>query len=180
MCILTLKDQRFLAVELVADDLADLPALHHFPHLLHACPLDTIGLTRKKDDFGQRCGPLDAVKIIMGIPVTIGTDEFKFIFFRFDARFLKEFPNNGLPAGLASLRGTSRIFPGAGKALARCPAGQEQVALTVVNPDADHKAVLPRLPAGTAAMNSAGKIAVFVVNIIKFHRVHLLTLFYIL
>ena len=65
LCTLTLKQQRLVTVELVADDLADLPGPHHFPHLLHTGPLDTVSLTGQKDDFGQRCGPLDAVKIIV-------------------------------------------------------------------------------------------------------------------
>ena len=165
-----------MAIELIADDLTDLPAFHHFMNLLHAGPLNTIGFTGQQNDFGQRRGPLDAVEIIVGIPVPIGADELKLILLRLDTRLFKEFPGDSLAAGLSSLGCATGILPGACKTLARCPAGQQQIALSVVHPDTYHKAEFTRLPAASPAMNSAGQISVLVINIIKFHRAHPLTL----
>ena len=50
------------AEKLLADDLADLAAAHHPPHLLQACPLDIVRLPGQKYNIPDRRLPLQAIK----------------------------------------------------------------------------------------------------------------------
>ena len=143
-----------MAIELVADDLADLPGPDHFPHLFHAGPLDAVSLTGEQDDLGQRGGALDAVEIIVGTPVPVGADELKLLFLRADARLFVKLPGDGLTAVFSGLGGAAGIFPGAGKALALGPAGQQHPAATVINPNADYKTEFAIFPGGAPLVNT--------------------------
>ena len=172
LCILPPEQLRLLAQELAADDPADLTGAHHLAHLVHACPLDAVGLARQQDDLGQRRLALQAVEVEMGVAVPVGADVLELLLPCPDAGLLEEFPGDGDPAGLARLGGAAGIFPGAGKALALRPAGQQDVAPAVIDPHADHQTVLPRTPPGPPAMEPPGQIAAFVVNIIPFQAFH--------
>jgi hypothetical protein len=74
-----------MAAELTADDAADLTAANHLMYLLHTGPLYIVGFTGQQHDFFQRCLALEAVKIKMGVPVTVGAEQFELLFGGTDA-----------------------------------------------------------------------------------------------
>ena len=114
----------------------------------------------------------------MGIPVPVGAEKFELLLPCPDAGLLEQFPGDGLAAVLPRLGSAAGILPGAGKALALGPPGQQKVTLAVIDPHADHEAIFPGLPPGPPAVDPAGEIAFLVVDVIEFHSVHLLIIVY--
>ena len=102
--------------------------------------------------------------------VLVCRQQFKLLRFCPDSGLFKQLPGYGFPAGLPCFHGTAGIFPGAGKALTLCPAGQKHMTLAVVDPNTGHKAIFPIFPMGAAAMHFARQVPVFVIDIIPFHR----------
>jgi len=153
----------------MADDLADPAGADHPVDLAEAGPLDTVGLSRLQHDILDMDCALQAVKVVKGILIPVRIQQLEFILPGLDAGLLEQLPGNGLTAGLPCLGSAAGIFPGAGKALSLCPAGQQDMAPSVVDPDAYHKAVLSGTPGGAPLMDFPGEVPVFIVDIIKLH-----------
>ena len=66
------------------------------------------------------------------------------------------------------------ILPGTRKALALGPAGQQDIALAIIDPDTDDQAIFARTPPCPPAVDPPGQVSVFVINVIKLQAVHLL------
>ena len=155
----------------MADDLADPACTDHPEDLAKTCPLDSIGLPGQQYDVLDGNAALQAVEIVEGILIPVGIQQFEFLFGSPDAGLFKKLPGDGLTAGLPCLGRAAGIFPGTGKALSLCPAGQQNVSVSVIDPNAYHKTVLSRAPGGAPQMYFPGQIPVFVVDIIVFHPV---------
>ena len=160
LCSLPCQQIPLLFAELLCDNMAYFLTLYHLPHFFEACPLHRIRFSRQKANFLNGRLPLQAIKIIVGIAVDTGRKQLELIFLSPDARFLKQLPDNRLPAGLPCLGRSAGIFPGTGKGLAGCPPGQQQVSLAVIYPNTHHQAVLPYPPPGAAQMLPAGTVTV--------------------
>ena len=156
-------------MKLVSDNPANLAGTDHPAHLAEAGPHHIVRLPRLQPDILQPDLPLQAVKIIKGVPVPLGAEQFKLFLFRLDPRLFIEFPDNGLTAGLPCPGCTAGVFPGAGKALILGPSGQQQMSASVLNPDTDLQAVLAGLPGGTAGVGPSSQIPVLIIDIVEFH-----------
>ena len=126
------------------------------------------GRLRSLQKVRQGGFPLQAVMIVKGILIPDGAQEFKLRFLCPDAGLLKKLSDDGLTAGLPCLGGAAGVFPGACEALASGPAGQEDLAPSVVHPDTDHQSVFTGLPGGSPLMDPAGEIPVLIIDVIKF------------
>ena len=155
--------------ELLGDNGADLLSFDHLMDLFKAGPLDIIGLAGEQDDLRQRRFPFQTVVIIKGILIPDGAQEFELLLPCPDAGLFKQFPGDGLPAVLSCLGGTAGILPCAGETFPFGTAGQQDIAFAVIDPNADYKAVFSFTPGAAPAVNTAGKIALRVINIVKFH-----------
>ena len=142
-----------------------------------AGPLHCISLSGKQHNLLYRHLSFQTVKIIKGIPVTGGFQQFKLIFPGTDPGFLKKFPGNGLAAGLPSLGGTSGILPCAGKGFSFGPAGQKELATSVIYPNTYNQTVFAGMPGGSPSVDTPGQFAVFIVDIIEFQISLLLSTF---
>ena len=92
-------------------------AFDHGMHLLEGCPLGSVRLTGQQHDPLQGHIRLQAVVIIVGVAVTLRTQQFKAGGVRPDTGFFIKFPGDGLTAALPCLGGAAGVFPGAGKLL---------------------------------------------------------------
>ena len=110
----------------------------------------------------------------MGAAVTVGADVLELFLIGLDAGLLEELSGDGLTAGLARLSGAAGILPGARKALALGPAGQQDIALAVVDPDTDDQAIFARTPPCPPAVDPPGEVSVFVIDVIELQAGHLL------
>ena len=155
--------------KLFRDNGTDLLSADQLMDLLKTCPADVVRLPGQQNDLGQWRFPLQAVMIVKGIFVPDGAQELKLIFLCPDAGLLKKLSGDGLTAGLPCLGCAAGIFPGTGKALALGSSGQQDLTLSVIDPNADHKAVLPRLPCAATAMHTARRVAFRIIYIIVFH-----------
>ena len=133
-----------------------------------AGPHHAVGLSGQQDDILQRHPAAQTVEVKKGIAIPVGAEELKFVLIGPDAGFLKQLSGNSLAAGLSGFGGAAGIFPGAVEALALGPAGQKNVPGAVVDPDADHKTVVPRGPGGSTTVYPSGQLPVLVVNIVPF------------
>ena len=170
LCRLPFSQFRFLGQELSGNNGADLSVLDHLVDLFEADPFGVVRLAGLENHILQRNVGFYAVMIVEDIPLPVGTQELKFLRFCPDAGFFEQLPHNGLAAVFPRPGGTAGIFPGTGIALALSPAGQEQIAPAVIDPNADHKAVLTETPGRAPLMDPAGQLPPTVINIIKFHK----------
>jgi len=157
-------------MKLLSDNPANLACADHPVYLAEAGPHYIIRLSGQQHDVLQLYLLFQAVEVIKGVPVPLRSQKLKFPFLCPDPRFLKQLPDNGLPAGLPCLGGTSGIFPGSGKAFSLCPAGQQQMTPAIINSDTDHKAEFSGIPVGTPLMNPAGQLPVLIIDIVELHR----------
>ena len=79
------------------------------------------------------------------------------------------FPGDGLPAVLSCLGGAAGILPFAGEPRPPGTTRHHKIAPAATDPRAIHKAVFSFMPGAAPAVNTAGKIALRVINIVKFH-----------
>ena len=169
LCNLSLQQVRLLDAELAGDHRADLFAADHIMYFAEGYPLDGIRLALLQHDFLQGDLPAKAVIIVKSDLVPAGAQQLKFCGIGPDAGFFKQFPGDGLQAGFAGLGSAAGIFPGAGEGLFRCAAGQQDLALAVVDPNADHQTVFTLAPPVAPAVKPAGQTTLLVINVIKFH-----------
>ena len=141
-------------------------------------PLNPVGFTGQQHDLLHRDLPLQAVKIIKGVPVPGRFQQFKFLFPGPDTGFFKTLPGNGLAAGLPCLGGAAGIFPGAGKGLTLGPAGQKELAMSVIYPNTYNQSVFTGTPGGSPLVELTGPVTVFIINIIEFQGILLLSSFF--
>ena len=120
-----------------------------------------------------------AVEVEEGILVPAGAEKLEVLFVGPDAGLLKELPGDGLTARLTGLDGAAGIFPCTGETLLGRTPGQQDLALAVVDPNADDEPIFSLLPPGTPAMEPTGHIPLSVVDVIEFHwRTPPLTMLY--
>ena len=141
--------------------------------LLKTCPLGAIRLTGLQHHLFNGNRAFQAVKVIVAVSVSAGFHQHKVLRPGRNSRFLPQFPGNSLQAVLSCLRCASGIFPCAGKTLFWSPAGQKDIALSIINPHTDHQPVLPFPPGCATAVDPSGSVAVLIVNIIPFHNIGL-------
>jgi hypothetical protein len=159
-----------LAQKLLGNDAADLPGADHPMDLGKAGPLHIVGFPGEKDDVFYGNVPAQAVMVIKNVPVLIGYQQLKLLRLGMDAGLFKQLPGHGLQTGFACLDSAAGIFPGAGKTLALGAAGQQNMTTAIINPNTYYQTVFSGEPAGAALMDLAGKLTVFVVNVIPFHE----------
>ena len=156
--------------ELVGNHPADLSAAYHFVDLVKGCPLDSICLSRQQDNLFQWHTSLEAIVIIVSIAITYRIQQFKFLCVCPNAGLFIQFPDNTLQAGLTRLHSASGILPCACPGFFRCPPGQQNITVPVIDPNASHQPVLALFPWRTPLVDPSGQIPVLIVNIIEFHR----------
>ena len=134
-------------------------------------PFGGVCFSGQQHNLLQRRIIFQAVMIKKVVAVPIGTQEFKLLFFCPNTRFLKKLPNDGAQAVLSRFYSAAGVFPSACKTFPLGPTGQQQPAVTVMNPNADHEPKLPGFPWRTTSVDTAGQFSVFVINIVPFHQI---------